>query len=214
MDLLIHRKKLTTPWSPFRNVEQILVELLMLPLSISPSDLVLQIDWIKELEEAARTARGWPGLGIIAVYSFLIAFILPFPSEVVLVAPLDLGIGYHGRVSLIMLVSGLGKAAGSVFAFHIGQEVKKSGPVIRFIENRGIDIVEYSEKKTVEVARKWGYVGLALALCVPGFPDTASIYAFTILEEDYVKFAIATFVGSIGRLMLFVVGWEVFIFFV
>jgi uncharacterized membrane protein YdjX (TVP38/TMEM64 family) len=62
--------------------------------------------------------------------------------------------------------------------------------------------VEWSESKTVQLAQKWGYVGLALALCVPGFPDTLSIYAFTVLEEDYVKFALATFAGSVGRLLV------------
>ena len=43
------------------------------------------------IETLVESATGWPGMGIIFVYSFLIAFILPGPSEVVLVAPIDLG---------------------------------------------------------------------------------------------------------------------------
>ncbi|MFC6951527.1 YqaA family protein [Halorubellus litoreus] len=166
---------------------------------------MLDFHWLKVLVE---TATGWAGLGIIAVYSFLIAFVLPLPSEVVLAAPLQLGVGYWGELSAIILVSGLGKAAGSVFAFHLGQEAKESGPIISFLRRSRFDVVEWSENKTVEIARKYGYVGLAMALCVPGFPDTLSIYAFSVLEEDYVKFALATFVGSAGRLVLWAAGAE------
>ncbi|MFH5797627.1 YqaA family protein [Haladaptatus sp. CMAA 1911] len=154
------------------------------------------------LTDAVEHATGWLGLILIAVYSFLISFVLPLPSEIVLLAPLDLGIGEIGQLSLIILISGLGKAAGSVFAFHIGQEAKQSGPVIRALRRSNIDIVEWSERKTVGLAQEWGYLGLAGALCVPGFPDTISIYAFSILETDYVKFALASFAGSVGRLVL------------
>lgn len=154
------------------------------------------------LTDAVEHATGWLGLIFIAIYSFLISFVLPLPSEIVLLAPLNLGIGEIGQVSLIILVSGLGKAAGSVLAFHIGQEAKQSGPVIRALRRSSVDIVEWSERKTVELAKKWGYFGLAAALCVPGFPDTLSIYAFSILETDYVKFALASFAGSVGRLVL------------
>jgi membrane protein YqaA with SNARE-associated domain len=170
-----------------------------------PAVTLAVLEWFLQfevVEGAVRTATGPAGLGIIAVYSFLIAFVLPLPSEVVLAAPLDLGLPYWGTLGVIVLVSGLGKAAGSVFAFHIGQEVKDSGPVIRFLRRSRFDVVEWSESKTVEIAQKWGYIGLALALCVPGFPDTISIYAFTVLEEDYYKFALATFAGSVGRLLV------------
>ncbi len=47
-----------------------------------------------------------------------------------------------------------------------------------------------------------------MALSVPGFPDTLSIYAFSVLENDYVKFAAATFAGSAGRLLLVLFGWQ------
>ena len=154
------------------------------------------------LESTVCTATGPAGLGIIAAYSFLIAIVLPFPSEIVLAAPLSLGMPGWATLVVIMLVSGLGKAAGSVVAFHIGQEAKQSGPVIRWLRNSRFDVVEWSETKTVQLAQRMGYVGLALALSVPGFPDTLSIYAFTVLEEDYTKFALATFAGSVGRLLV------------
>jgi membrane protein YqaA with SNARE-associated domain len=156
------------------------------------------------LEQAVVNATGPLGLATIAVYSFLIAFLLPLPSEIVLVpaSHLQLGLPYWANLVVIVFVSGAGKAAGSVFAFHIGQEAKRAGPVIRLLRRTRFDVVEWSERRTVELARDYGYIGLALALCVPGFPDTLSIYAFTVLEEDYLRFALATFAGSVGRLTL------------
>jgi membrane protein YqaA with SNARE-associated domain len=162
----------------------------------------LQSGLLDALRVAVETATGPAGLVIIAVYSFLIAIVLPLPSEVVLAAPLDLGLGTWGTYALIMVVSGLGKAAGSVVALKIGNEAKEYGPITRALQRSRFDVVAWSERRTVEIARKWGYIGLAVALSVPFFPDTLSIYAFTVLEEDYPKFAVATFVGSVGRLVV------------
>ena len=156
-------------------------------------------EWLTRL---VRSATGWGGLLVIFVYSFLIAFALPGVSEVVLLAPLELGLPTWARLAIIILVSATGKAAGSVFAFHLGQEAKEAGPVIRFLERSRFDVIEWSQRRTVEIARRWGYAGLALALSVPFFPDTLSIYAFAVLEEDYVRFAAATFAGSVGRLLV------------
>ncbi|PSP87951.1 hypothetical protein BRC90_09140 [Halobacteriales archaeon QS_4_69_34] len=161
---------------------------------------VAQFGGIEGLQEAVETATGPLGLAIIVVYSFLIAFVLPLPSEVVLAAPLDLGLPELIEGTLIVLVSGLGKAAGSVVAFRLGHGA--SGPVVRRLRESRYDAVEWSERRTVSIARQYGYVGLALALSVPFFPDTISIYAFSVLEEDYVKFAAATFAGSVGRLLV------------
>ena len=155
-----------------------------------------------DIEHLVETATGPVGLLIIAIYSFLIAFVLPLPSEIVLWAPISLGIPSWATLGLIMVVSGLGKAAGSVFAFHLGQEAKNYGPLLRRVKQSRFDILEWSERRTIQIAKKWGYLGLALALCVPFFPDTLSIYAFTVLEDDYWKFALATFAGSIGRLLV------------
>jgi membrane protein YqaA with SNARE-associated domain len=154
------------------------------------------------LVDAVCASTGPAGLVVILVYSFLIAFVLPLPSEIVLAAPLSLGLPTWATLGVIIVVSGLGKAAGSLFAFHLGQEAKDAGPVIRFLRRSRFDVVEWSENRTVELAQRFGYIGLALALCVPGFPDTLSIYAFAVLEENYLKFAAATFVGSVGRLVV------------
>jgi membrane protein YqaA with SNARE-associated domain len=159
---------------------------------------------LSPLEEAVCTATGPTGLGIIAVYSFLIAFILPLPSEVVLVPAetLRLGLSTNGNLVAIIVASAAGKAIGSLVAFHIGQEAKEYGPLIRRIKRSRFDIIEWSEKTTIQLAKKYGYLGLSLALCVPFFPDTLSIYAFTVLERDYYRFGAATFFGSAGRLIV------------
>ena len=157
------------------------------------------LGWV---EHAVETATGWPGLGVVGVYSFLIAFVLPLPSEVVLLAPLELGLPRWVDYALIVVASGLGKAAGSVVAFYLGRETLTSGPVTRALERSRFDVVEWSERKAISAVRQYGYVGLAMALTVPGFPDTISIYAFSVLEKDYVKFAAAAFVGSVGRLLV------------
>ena len=164
--------------------------------------VVLDLPGFEWLTRLVETATGWGGLAIIFVYSFLIAFALPGVSEVVLLAPLDLGLSTEARLAVIILTSAAGKAAGSVFAFHIGQEAKESGPIIKALRRSRFDVIGWSERRTVEVARRWGYAGLALALSIPFFPDTLSIYAFAVLEEDYVRFAAATFAGSVGRLLV------------
>ncbi len=173
---------------------------------------VTVLDWLegvvgmvaKWLEPSVEAARGWPGIGLIALYSFLIAFVLPLPSEVVLapVGQMQLGLPTWAVLVVVVVVSGLGKAAGSVFAFHIGQEVKQSGPVVRYLRASRFDVVSWSENTAVDLARRYGYAGLALALSVPFFPDTISIYAFAVLERDYYRFAAATFAGSVGRLLV------------
>lgn len=157
---------------------------------------------IEGIQAVVETATGWPGIGIVFVYSFLIAFALPGPSEVVLAAPLDITDSRTLTLGIIVLTSAIGKALGSLVAFHLGREVKNSGPVIRWIERSRFDIIAWSERRTVELTQKYGYVGLGLALCVPFFPDTVSIYAFAALEESYTRFALATFFGSIGRLLV------------
>ena len=173
-----------------------------LPASVGGAPATTVADLAHIGEELIALATGWPGLGIVFLYSFLIAFVLPGPSEIVLAAPLELGLSPATRTALIVLVSSVGKAAGSVVAFRVGKSVRSSDPVVSWLRRSRFEVIEWSEKRTVEIARKYGYVGLALALCVPFFPDTISVYAFAVIEEDDLKFALATFAGSVGRLLV------------
>ncbi|WP_020222740.1 YqaA family protein [Halarchaeum acidiphilum] len=165
--------------------------------------LALPID-ILGIQHLVETATGPIALIVVAVYSFLIAVVLPLPSEVVLVpaTSLDLGFSYPVQLVLVMLASGVGKAGGSVLALYIGRGASHSGPVTTLLRRAGYDPVAWSKHRVVDLVRAYGYVGLALGLTVPGFPDTLSIYAFSVLESDYLKFAAATFAGSVGRLVV------------
>ncbi|WP_319004379.1 YqaA family protein [Natrinema amylolyticum] len=163
---------------------------------------VLLPQFLESAHAVIEGATGWPGLSIVFLYSFLIAFVLPGPSEIVLATPLNLGVPLWLQFGLIMGVSATGKTAGSVVAFRLGQEAKQAGPIIRRLRRSRVGIITWAEHRTVTLARRYGYGGLALALCVPFFPDTLSIYAFAVLEEDMPKFAVATFLGSLGRLVV------------
>jgi membrane protein YqaA with SNARE-associated domain len=172
---------------------------------------VVIADLLNIIETPVKTARGPLGVIIIFIYSFLIAFALPGVSEVVLAAPLDLGLGYLGRMTTIILISSIGKSIGSFLAFYIGQEAKQAGPIIRALRRSPVDVIEWSERQAVDLAQRYGYLGLAVGLMVPGFPDTISIYAFSVLEDDYPRFFLATFVGSVGRLLVVLGGIEVIV---
>lgn len=156
--------------------------------------------WGQSLQKLVREATGVVGLAIIGVYSFLVAVALPFPGEIVLAAKLQLPVPDWAEIGLLVLVSSVFKSAGSVVAFWVGG--RSAGPITRWLKRSGVDLVKYGERATVKAARKWGYVGLTAVLSVPFFPDTITIYAFTALEESYVRFAAATFVGSALRLLL------------
>ena len=162
-------------------------------------------------EAAVKAGTGVSGLGVIFVYSVLIAFILPLPSELVLcpvgyvcpgsslgLAPLPPEV----QVVLVVITSASGKALGSILALIVGHNASHSGPVIRALRWMGFSPMEWSKRQMISVVKRWGYVGMAVALSVPFFPDTVSIYAFSVIESDYRKFALAAFAGSVGRLLI------------
>nr|WP_157575678.1 VTT domain-containing protein [Halobacterium noricense] len=172
--------------------------------------LALSID-LTSVEGAVRAATGWPGLAVIFVYSFLIAFVLPLPSEVVLcpagyvcgtAATLGLGLPGPALVVLVVAVSGAGKALGSVIALSVGHGASHSGVVVRTLRRLGFNPVEWSKNRMVELVQTYGYYGMAVGLSVPFFPDTISLYAFSVIEKNYRRFAAAAFAGSVGRLVV------------
>jgi uncharacterized membrane protein YdjX (TVP38/TMEM64 family) len=148
---------------------------------------------------AIETARGWAGLAVVFVYSALVASVLPLPGEAVLAAPLDLGVPAGVELGLVVLVSAAGKAAGSVLALALGTGV--SSGAARLLGSRRLPaFLAAVERRGTRFVRRHGYRGLALVLCVPGFPDTVPVYAFSAVDASYGRFAVAVFVGSVGRL--------------
>ena len=49
---------------------------------------------------------------------------------------------------------------------------------------------------------RYGYLGLAGALAIPFAPDTAVIYAFSVVEPRRTHFAAAAFAGTTLRLAI------------
>ncbi|MCH7659870.1 MAG: hypothetical protein IH933_04600, partial [Euryarchaeota archaeon] len=119
-------------------------------MDLSPL-LVVFLDWLLSLAESfIALATGWPGLVIVFVYSFVLGFaVLPLPSELVLFAPLDLGFGETVRLGLIMLVSGVGKAIGSVLVLWISVSIRESDPVQEAIENSRFRFHEWSRRVSI-----------------------------------------------------------------
>lgn len=175
-------------------------------ISIAAAGLALPGFGDGVVADAVRAASGWGGLALIFVYSVLIAVILPLPGEVVLVpaveGTLKLGVPTPVEIALVIVVSSLGKALGSVVALSLGRRATRSGPVTRALQSLGFDPVEWSTRRVVELVQRYGYVGLAGTLMVPILPDTLLLYGFAVLDLERTKFAVAAFVGTVGRLLI------------
>lgn len=168
-------------------------------------------EWVLSL------ATGLLGLVSVFGYSFLVAFILPMPGEIVLAMPIDLGLSPLATLALVIAISSLGKAIGSLAALRIGRRVNSFAPV-ETIRRRLLTLL-YSlptpvsrsfsavstaieqDSRLVTLIRRYGYIGLALALAVPLMPDTAVVYAFSAIKIDPIKFAVAAFIGTVFRLL-------------
>ncbi len=170
----------------------------------------LPLDWLLSVAEGIMTvATGWPGLAIVFAYSFVLGFaVVPLPSELVLFAPIDLGLSKTVRLGLIMVVSGLGKAAGSVLVLWISVAIRETDPVQDAIASSRFRFHDWSRRASVRMASRYGYLGMAIVLSIPFFPDTASVYAFSVLEDDYLKFSGAAFAGSVVRLVVVALALE------
>lgn len=157
------------------------------------------------IERLVETATGPGGLALVFVYSVLVAFVLPLPGELVLVpAPaLDLGVSQTASVALVILVSAAGKALGSVAALRVGRGAINARParwlVRRFFPRH--DPEAPPGRMTAFVHRN-GYIGMAVVLAIPLMPDTAVVYAFSVLNTDERLFALAAFLGTVARLLL------------
>lgn len=140
-------------------------------------------------------------LAVVFVYAVVVAAVLPFPAEAVLVVPLGLPFSSALSFSLVILVAATGKAVGSLFALRIGYGVSHSGPAIRIYER--IPLYERFKRRTLtDFVRRYQYLGLGIALSIPFLPDTAPIYAFSVLDNNPLRFAVAAFVGTVIRLVV------------
>ncbi|WP_276259726.1 hypothetical protein [Haloglomus litoreum] len=163
---------------------------------------------VSTLESAAerllRGTTGPEGLLLIFVYSFLCAVVLPLPGELVLAVPLELGWSPAGELAAVVAVASTAKALGAVATLAVARGATASGPVARLRElkpTRG-GVGGAVAGRLAGVADRYGYVGLAGALSVPFAPDTAILYAFSVVDVRESSFAAAAFVGTTLRLAI------------
>ncbi|WP_254536738.1 hypothetical protein [Halomarina litorea] len=151
------------------------------------------------LQALIQSTSGPLGLAVVLVYSFLVAIALPFPGEVVLAMPLDLGLHPQAELALLIATSAFGKAMGSLIALRLGNGASRSPLFARIVGQ--FPALAAGERAFVDRIKEYGYLGLAVGLAIPLMPDTALIYAFSVVETNYVKFAVAAFVGTAARLV-------------
>ena len=145
--------------------------------------------------------EGWGGVLLIVVYSVLVAAVLPTPSELILLVPLLPGAPPELRWTVIILLGATGKMAGSIIAVAISRWVPTQ---LRSPTPRGVQAAV--RQRITALVDRYGPAGLALALCVPGVPDTLPIYGFAVLGGSYRAYAAATFIGGAGRYIVVLLG--------
>lgn len=184
--------------------------------AVAADPVTLVLATLETLEAVASGVLGAAvgPLGLLAVlaYSFLVAFVLPLPGELVLAVPVGMGLSPPAALLVVVLVSSAGKAVGSLAVLRIGRgagvpvldrlpdppsptAVASGAPAITG-RTRGLGA------RLAGLGQRYGYLGLTAALAIPFAPDTAVLYAFSVLDTDRATFAAAAFAGSVLRLSI------------
>jgi membrane protein YqaA with SNARE-associated domain len=145
--------------------------------------------------------EGWGGVVLIVVYSVLVAAVLPTPSELILLVPLMPDAPPVLRWTVIILLGATAKMLGSVLAVAISRRVPQ--PSRRGASGRFQQVLT---RQITPLVDRYGPAGLAVALSVPGVPDTIPVYGFALLGGSYRAYAVATFIGGVGRSLLVLAG--------
>jgi len=153
---------------------------------------------------------GPSGLVTVFTFSVLVAVVLPIPGELVLLAPLQLGLPRSVELAVLVLVSSLGKALGSLLALEVSTRTAHSTPARRLAGVASVAppplsaLLAWIQRLTERLIRRHGTLGLVFVLSVPGWPDTVVLYAFGVFGIDRTRFVLAAFLGSAIRLTLVV----------
>ena len=157
-------------------------------------------EWLVEL---LTTPRSTPFvLAVVFLYSFLLAVLLPFPAELALVAALSLDLPRNLAIGVVMVVAASGAALGSMLAQQLGYGVSHSDPVTRVLSSIP-GYARFRQHSLVAFVREYRYVGLTITLSIPLLPVTATLYAFSTLEDDPKWFAVTVFFATFLRLGVF-----------
>ncbi len=142
------------------------------------------------------------GLLLVFLYEVGAAAFLPTPAELPLATYKWLPVGW------MTLFAALGKFAGSYAVFFLGDRMKNTERFHRLVGRyralRGI--MDWSER----FVRRYGVFAVFLLLCIPGFPDTVSLYLFAVIGQRPVLFSLAAGAATAVRFGLVILGvWSI-----
>jgi membrane protein YqaA with SNARE-associated domain len=138
------------------------------------------------------------GLLLVFLYEIGAAVILPTPAELPLVTYKWLPVGW------MTLFAVAGKIVGSYLVFFLGDRMKNTERFHRLVDRyRALRaIMKWSER----FVRRFGVFAVFLLLCIPGFPDTVSLYLFAIVGQRPVLFSLAAGAATAVRFGFVILG--------
>ena len=162
------------------------------------------MDWLMDILEQAQS-QPLAYLGILFIYSVLVAIILPIPLELALVFAL----GDAPFLVAVVFIIGLGKTVGAWGIFHLGLRVEDN--IRRWSEK--YKIVHKFVRWCIKFVDKTEYWGLFILLSIPFMSDTVPIYIYSLFNEEgkILKlryFLLTNFVAGIVRAVIFIGLWN------
>lgn len=137
----------------------------------------------------------------VFLYAFFEAVVVPVPVEVVLGFPLP-------ELSIILTAT-LGLTLGSFISYFIGSDIIRK--VILWLGSYvpGFkELNENLENKYHGLFMEYGYLGFFIVIAIPGMPDTAAMYIFSMFEPKLKYFVSLVALGSIVRLTVAYLGLQ------
>ena len=138
------------------------------------------------------------GLLLVFLYEVGAAVILPTPTELPLISYKWLPLGW------MILFAVAGKTIGSYLVFFLGDRLKNTQRYHRWVDRHRIlqTLTAWSER----FVRRYGVFAVFLLLCIPGFPDTVSLYLFAVIGQRPVLFSLAAGLATAVRFGLVILG--------
>lgn len=138
------------------------------------------------------------GLFLVFLYEVGTAVVLPTPAELPLVTYNYLPVWW------MVVFAVAGKIVGSYLVFFLGDRLKNTERFHRLVGRYRFlqAIMRWSEK----LVRRFGVVAVFLLLCIPGFPDTVSLYLFALIGQRPVLFSLAAGAATAVRFSLVILG--------
>jgi membrane protein YqaA with SNARE-associated domain len=142
------------------------------------------------------------GLFLVFLYEIGAAAILPTPAELPLVTYKWLPVGW------MTLFAVVGKIVGSYLVFFLGDRMKNTERFHRLVAR--YDVLSAVMKWSERFVRRYGVFAVFLLLCIPGFPDTISLYLFALIGQRPVLFSLAAGAATAVRFGLVILGvWSI-----